>query len=110
MSDTSDPNSDDRNKGFHIDKKRFSLHSVPSARRQSYRKESKTIKEENKITTNTIENRRNFKFGGNGRRQSALTKYSNLKVHYKLEALKYVIRAYGIGRRAYSRRKPRKNI
>ena len=69
MSDTSEPNSDDKIKGFHIDKKGF--HCIPCrCKRQFYHKESKTVKEENKITTNTVEDRRNFKFGGNGRHQS----------------------------------------
>ena len=68
MSDTSEPKSDDRNKGFHVDKK--GIHCIPCrCKRQFYHKESKTVKEENKITTNTVEDRRNFKFGGNGRHQ-----------------------------------------
>ena len=39
-------------------------------KRQFYHKEGKTAKEEGKITTNTVEDRRNFNFGGNGRNQS----------------------------------------
>ena len=69
MSDTSEPNSDDKNKGFHIDKKGF--HCIPCrCKRQFYHKESKTVKEGEKVTTNTVEDRRNFKFGSNGRHQS----------------------------------------
>ena len=33
-------------------------------KRQSYRKETKTIKDKNIVTTNVIEDRRNVKFGG----------------------------------------------
>ena len=61
MSDTSDPNSDDKAKGFHC---------IPCrCKRQFYHKESKTVKEEGKITTNTVEDRRNFIIGS-GRHQS----------------------------------------
>ena len=68
MSDTSDPNSDDIAKGFHIDRKGF--HCIPCrCKRQFYHKESKTVKEQGKITTNTVEDRRNFKIGS-GRHQS----------------------------------------
>ena len=68
MSDTSDPNSDDKAKGFHIDRK--GLHCIPCrCKRHFYHKESKTVKEQGKITTNTVEDRRNFKIGS-GRHQS----------------------------------------
>ena len=69
MSDTSEPERNDKRKGFHLDTK--GLHCIPCrCKRQFYHKESKTVKEGEKVTTNTVENRRNFKFGGNGRNQS----------------------------------------
>ena len=69
MSDTSEPSSDDKKKGFHLDSK--GVHCIPCrCKRQFYHKESKTVKENDKVTTNTVEDRRNFKFGGNGRHQS----------------------------------------
>ena len=68
MSDTSNDNSE-KEKGFHIDKKGF--HCIPCrCKRQYYRKETKTTKEDNKITTDTTIDKRNTKFGGNGRHQS----------------------------------------
>ena len=69
MSDTSEPHSDDKAKGFHLDKK--GIHCIPCrCKRQFYHNESKTVKEGEKVTTTTVEDRRNFKFGGNGRHQS----------------------------------------
>ena len=59
MSDTSDPNSDDKAKCFHINKK--GCHCIPcKLKRQSYHKESKTVKKDGKITSNIVEDRRNF--------------------------------------------------
>ena len=69
MSDTSEPNSDEKAKGFFLTTHGISC--IPcKCKKQFYHKESKTVKEENKITTNTVEDRRNFKFGGNARHQS----------------------------------------
>ena len=69
MSDISEPNSEDRKKGFHFDQKDF--HCIPCRYKcQFYYEESKTVKEENKIITNTVEDRRNFKFGSDGRNRS----------------------------------------
>ena len=63
MSDTTEPISDDNNKGFHIDKKGF--HCIPCrCKRQLYHKETKTVKENDKMTTNTVVDKRNLKFGG----------------------------------------------
>ena len=57
MSDTSD------NKlGFHIDTKGISCFPC-RCKKQLYRKEIKTTTENNITTTNTIEDRRNIKFG-----------------------------------------------
>ena len=66
MSETSD---DSKDKGFHINARGISC--IPCrCKRQFYHKETKTIKEDNKVTTNTIVDKRNTKFGGNGRHQS----------------------------------------
>ena len=87
MSDTSEPNSDDKNKGFHIDKRGF--HCIPCrCKRQLYHKESKTVKEEGKTTINTVEDRRKFKFGG---RNQSPDEIFSLKMFYKQVVLKYVI-------------------
>ena len=68
MSDTS-KDSSEKNKGFHVDKK--GVHCIPCrCKRQFYHKETKTVKEEGKTTVNTVEDRRKFNFGGNGRHQS----------------------------------------
>ena len=67
MSDTSENNED--NKGFHIDKKGF--HCIPCrCKRQIYHKETKTVKENDKVTTNTVVDKVNLKFGSSGRKQS----------------------------------------
>ena len=92
MSDTSEPNSDDKKKGFYIDKKSF--HCIPcTCKRQFCYKESKTVKEENKITTNTVDHRRNFKFGSDGRNRSPDEIFKPENFFYKLEVLKYAILA-----------------
>ena len=39
-------------------------------KRQFYHRETKTVKEDNKITTDTVIDKRNTKFGGNGRHTS----------------------------------------
>ena len=66
MSETSDGSGD---KGFHINTRGISC--IPCrCKRQFYHKETKTIKEDNKVTTNTIVDKRNTKFGGNGRHTS----------------------------------------
>ena len=65
MSDTSENSKD---KGFFLNTHGISC--IPCrCKRQFYHKESKTVKEDNKITTNTVEDRRNFKFNS-GRNQS----------------------------------------
>ena len=52
-----------KNKGFHIGKKGF--HCIPCrCKRQLYHKETKTVKENDKVTTNTVVDKRNLKFGG----------------------------------------------
>ena len=62
MSDTAEDESE-KNKGFHIDKKGF--HCIPCrCKRQLYHKETKTVKENDKVTTNTVVDKRNLKFGG----------------------------------------------
>ena len=67
MSDTAED--DENNKGFHIDKKGF--HCIPCrCKRQIYHKETKTVKENDKITTNTVVDKVNLKFGSSGRKQS----------------------------------------
>ena len=56
MSDTTES---DKNKGFFITKTGISC--IPCRlKRQSYHKETKTIKENNIFTTNVIEDRKNF--------------------------------------------------
>ena len=66
MSDTTDGSDE---KGFHLDKK--GLHCIPCrCKRQFYHKETKTVKENDKITTNIVEDRRNTKFGSTGRHTS----------------------------------------
>ena len=68
MSDTAEDESG-KNKGFHIDKKGF--HCIPCrCKRQLYHKETKTVKENDKVTTNTVVDKRNMKFGGTGRNVS----------------------------------------
>ena len=68
MSDTSN-DSNGRDKGIHIDKKGF--HCIPCRfKRQFYHKETKTVKENNTVTTDTVVDKRNIKFGGNGRHTS----------------------------------------
>ena len=60
MSDTTNESKD---KGFHINTRGISC--IPCrCKRQFYHKETKTIKEDNKITTNTLVDKRNTKFGG----------------------------------------------
>ena len=61
MSDKSDDS--DKKKGLFINTKGVSC--IPCKfKRQSYHKETKTVKENNIITTNIVEDRHNFKFGG----------------------------------------------
>ena len=60
MSDISENSND---KGFRINAKGISC--IPCrCKRQFYHKETKTVQEDNKITTNTIIDKRNTKFGG----------------------------------------------
>ena len=67
MSDTTENNED--NKGFHIDKKGF--HCIPCrGKRQLYHKETKTVKENDKVTTNIVVDKVNLKFGSSGRKLS----------------------------------------
>ena len=61
MSDKSDES--DKKKGFFINANGLSC--IPcKCKRQSYHKETKTVKENNIITTNVVEDRHNLKFGG----------------------------------------------
>ena len=61
MSDKSDDS--DKKKGFFINANGLSC--IPcKCKRQSYHKETKTVKENNIITTNVVEDRHNLKFGG----------------------------------------------
>ena len=61
MSDKSDDS--DKKKGLFIIAKGMSC--IPCrCKRQSYHKETKTVKENNIITTNIVEDRHNLKFGG----------------------------------------------
>ena len=60
MSDVTDSY---KTKGFFINASGISC--IPCrCKRQSYHKETKTTKENNTVTTNVIEDRRNLKFGG----------------------------------------------
>ena len=67
MSDvTEDSNKD---KGFQINTRGISC--IPCrCKKQFYHKETKTITETDKTTTTTVVDKRNMKFGGNGRHQS----------------------------------------
>ena len=61
MSDKSDDS--DKKQGLFINAKGVSC--IPCKfKRQSYHKETKTVKENNIITTNIVEDRHNMKFGG----------------------------------------------
>ena len=61
MSDKSDDS--DKKKGLFINAKGVSC--IPCKfKRQSYHRETKTVKENNIITTNIVEDRHNMKFGG----------------------------------------------
>ena len=61
MSDTTGES--EKKKGFFINAKGVSC--IPCrCKRQSYHKETKTIKENNIVTTNTVIDKRNMKFGG----------------------------------------------
>ena len=65
----SDNTESDKKKGFFINSRGISC--IPYRyKRQSYHKETKTIKENNIITTNVIEDRKNFKMGSTGRHVS----------------------------------------
>ena len=58
MSDTSNDNSE-KDTGFHINKK--GCHCIPCRlKHQSYHKEGKTVKKEGIVTSNIVEDRRNF--------------------------------------------------
>ena len=59
----SDSTTSDKNKGFRINTR--GILCVPClCKRQTYHKETKTTKENNTVTTNIVEDRRNMKFGG----------------------------------------------
>ena len=65
----SDITESEKKKGFFINSKGVSC--IPCrCKRQSYHKETKTTKENNIITTNIVEDRRNIKFGSAGRHVS----------------------------------------
>ena len=51
MSDTAE-NESEKNKGFHIDNKGF--HCIPCRCKRQLYKETKTVKEKDKVTTNTV--------------------------------------------------------
>ena len=58
------------NKGFYINTKGISC--IPCrCKRQFYHKETTTVKENNIITTNTVVDKRNTKFGGSGGRHTS---------------------------------------
>ena len=60
---SNDSPASDKKKGFFINSKGVSC--IPCrCKRQSYHKETKTVKETNVITTNIVEDRHNMKFGG----------------------------------------------
>ena len=66
MSEVSEESND---KGFRINAKGISC--IPCrCKRQFYHKETTTVKDNNIITTNTVVDKRNTKFGGNGRHTS----------------------------------------
>ena len=66
MSDTTEKSND---KGFRINSRGISC--IPCrCKRQFYHKETKTVKENNTITTNTVVDKRNTKFGSAGRNTS----------------------------------------
>ena len=66
MSEVSEESND---KGFRINAKGISC--IPCrCKRQFYHKETKTVKENNIITTNTVVDKRNTKFGSAGRHTS----------------------------------------
>ena len=66
MSDASEESND---KGFRINTKGISC--IPCrCKRQFYHKETKTVKDNNIITTNTVVDKRNTKFGSAGRHTS----------------------------------------
>ena len=65
----SDITESEKKKGFFINANGISC--IPCrCKRQSYHKETKTTKENNIVTTNVIEDRRNLKFGSTGRHVS----------------------------------------
>ena len=67
MSDTTEDTNKD--KGFRINTRGISC--IPCrCKKQLYHKETKTITETDKTTTTTVVDKRNMKFGGNGRHQS----------------------------------------
>ena len=66
----SDASEESDNKGFRINTKGISC--IPCrCKRQFYHKETKTVKENNIITTNTVVDKRNTKFGGSGGRHTS---------------------------------------
>ena len=88
MSDR-DVSEESNDKGFRINAKGISC--IPCrCKRQFYHKETKTVKENNIITTNTVVDKRNTKFGSAGRHTSVLTIFLNQILIYRKEALKYV--------------------
>ena len=65
----SDASEESDNKGFRITTKGISC--IPCrCKRQFYHKETKTVEENNIITTNTVVDKRNTKFGSTGRHTS----------------------------------------
>ena len=92
MSDTTNESKD---KGFHINTRGISC--IPCrCKRQFYHKESKTVKEEGKVTTNTVEDRRNFKFGGRNQSPDEIFKPEN---QLQAGSIEICDTGFGIGRR-----------
>ena len=95
MGDTSEPNSDEKAKGFHVDKK--GVHCIPCrCKRQFYHKENKAVKEGEKVTTNTVEDRRNFKFGGRNQSPDEIFK---TETYLQTGSIEECTTGWGAGRR-----------
>ena len=92
MSDTTNESKD---KGFRI--KARGISCIPCrCKRQFYHKESKTVKEEGKVTTNTVEDRRNSKLGGRNQSPDEIFKPE----HYLREgSIEICDTGFGIGRK-----------
>ena len=95
MSDTSEPNSDEKAKGFFLTTNGISC--IPcKCKKQFYHKESKTVKEGEKVTTNTVEDRRNFKLGGRNQSPDEIFKPEN---QLQAGSIEECTTGWGAGRR-----------